>query len=148
MADGKDNNGMIPQNWKDADTSKIQSVQVKSKDNNIELFDGIKTALANAVISIRGDANDDKVKYIVYLIMLRVRGAIEAQLNANNDIILQKIEEIIKTNTPEDNNNTSIQNLVTITSLSFQKIPHSSYLLRQQLKMFQKNYPKAYYPLF
>lgn len=95
MASDRDINGMTAQNWRSANTKGIMSEKLTSKKDNVKLFDAIKNIVAAAVNEIRGTANDDKYRYIVDLIMMRVRAAIENALVDNNDKLVDDIKSQI-----------------------------------------------------
>lgn len=76
MADGRDIDGMQPRSWKPADVSKVLAPKVSAKASSSELLAALQLSIAEAVRAIRSDANDDKVRHIVDLVMLRVRGAL------------------------------------------------------------------------
>lgn len=110
MNNGLDNNGMIPQQWKTLDASKIQAPNIPEKASNKELFESIKILIQQAIQTIYSDASsDDKVIKVVDLIILRVRGAlIDYNKQLQTDILENlelKINEFITKNTSNLNQN-------------------------------------------
>lgn len=95
MASSRDINGMTAQNWRSANTKRIAAEKLTVKNDNIKLFDAIKNIVSSAVEEIHGSAADDKYRYIVDLIMMRVRAAIETALIDNNTILINDIQSKI-----------------------------------------------------
>lgn len=121
MGVDRDINQMQARHWK-TDVSKISSIKLKNPSSKSSFLDAIKLVVSKQVNILRENENSSKIKFIVDMLLERIRAAIEKTgfvekieehfQKFDQTIIIQKIEEKIALETIPTNYRDLAQKIV------------------------------------